>query len=101
MTDPGPPQSRRSFLSELAAGALAAGATPLLLSAAERRHAYTMAARTYQSANDRINLAVIGAGGMGMADGDTALRVPGVKLVAAADCFHGRLTAAEGPPGGG
>lgn len=95
MTDPGPPQSRRRFLSELAAGALAAGATPLLLSAAERRHAYTMAARTYQSANDRINLAVIGAGGMGMADVDTALRVPGVKLVAAADCFDGRLTAAK------
>ncbi len=95
MTDPGTPQSRRRFLSGLAAGALAGGATPLLLSAAERRHTYTMAARTYQSANDRINLAVIGAGGMGMSDVDTALRVPGVKLVAAADCFDGRLTAAK------
>ena len=95
MTDPGLPPTRRRFLGGLAAGALAAGATPLLLSAAERRLAYTMAARTYQSANDRINLAVIGAGGMGMSDVDTALRVPGVKLVAAADCFEGRLTAAK------
>jgi hypothetical protein len=85
MTDLRPPQSRRSFLSKLAAGALASGATPLVLSATERRNAYTMATRAYQSANDRINLAVIGAGGMGMSDVDTALRVPGVKLVAAAD----------------
>ena len=64
MTDLRPPQSRRSFLSKLAAGALASGATPLVLSATERRNAYTMATRAYQSANDRINLAVIGAGGM-------------------------------------
>lgn len=95
MTDPRPPQSRRRFLSKLAAGALATGATPLVLSATERRNAYTMAARTYQSANDRINLAVIGAGGMGMADVDTALQVPGVKFVAAADCFDGRLADAK------
>ena len=95
MTDLRPPQSRRSFLSKLAAGALASGATPLVLSATERRNAYTMATRAYQSANDRINLAVIGAGGMGMSDVDTALRVPGVKLVAAADCFDGRLSDAK------
>ena len=95
MTDLRPPQSRRGFLSKLAAGALASGATPLVLSATERRNAYTMATRAYQSANDRINLAVIGAGGMGMSDVDTALRVPGVKLVAAADCFDGRLSDAK------
>jgi predicted dehydrogenase len=95
MTDPKPPQSRRRFLGQLAAGALAGGATPHLLSAAERRHAYAIAARTYQSVGDQINLAVIGAGGMGMSDVSTALRVPGVKLVAAADCFEGRLTAVK------
>ena len=95
MTDPKPPQSRRRFLGKLAAGALAAGATPHMLSSAERRHAYAIAARTYQSVGDQINLAVIGAGGMGMSDVSTALRVPGVKLVAAADCFEGRLTAVK------
>jgi predicted dehydrogenase len=93
MTNRGSPQTRRAFVGTLAAGALAAGATPSLISAAERRRVRTLAARQYQSVNDQIQLAVIGAGGMGMADVDTALRVPGVRLVAAADCYDGRLEA--------
>ncbi len=95
MKSPGAPQSRRSFVGNLATGALAAGATPKVLSAATRREVHTLAGRRYQSANDQIQLAVIGAGGMGMADVNTALRVPGVKLVAAADCYDGRLEAAR------
>ena len=43
------------------------------------------------SANDRIQIALIGAGGQGMGDTKTALQVPGVKLVAVADCYNGRL----------
>ena len=45
--------------------------------------------------SDRIGLAVIGAGGMGMAGVGTALRIPGVELVAACDIFDGRLDAAR------
>ncbi len=41
--------------------------------------------------NDMIGLALIGAGGRGMSDTGVALRVPGVKLVAVADCYDGRL----------
>ena len=85
------PQSRRTFVGNLASAALAAGATPRILSAAERRDVHTLAARRHQSANDQLQLAVIGAGGMGMTDVDTALQVPGVKLLAAADCYDGRL----------
>lgn len=99
MIDPVAPSSRRHFLGRLAAGALAAGATPHLLSAAERRHVETLTARRHRSANDQIQLAVIGAGGMGMADVDTALQVPGVRLVAAADCYDGRLEAARAKHG--
>ncbi len=43
------------------------------------------------SANDHIQIALIGAGGQGMGDTRTALQVPGVKLVAVADCYNGRL----------
>lgn len=93
MKHPGAAQSRRAFVGRLAAGALAAGATPHLISGAERRDRHVLAARRYRSANDQIQLAVIGAGGMGMADVNTALQIPGVKLVAAADVYEGRLTA--------
>ncbi len=44
------------------------------------------------AANDHIQIALIGAGGQGQYDTKAAVQVPGVKLVAAADCYDGRLT---------
>ena len=46
-------------------------------------------------ANDHIQIALIGAGGQGQYDTATAAQVPGVKVVAAADCYDGRLTHAK------
>jgi predicted dehydrogenase len=43
------------------------------------------------AANDHIQLALIGAGSQGQGDTRTAITVPGVKLVAVADCYDGRL----------
>jgi predicted dehydrogenase len=43
------------------------------------------------SANDQIQLGLIGAGNQGQGDTHVAVQVPGVKLVAAADCYDGRL----------
>jgi predicted dehydrogenase len=43
------------------------------------------------SANDHIQLALIGAGIQGQGDTSFAVQVPGVKLVAVADCYDGRL----------
>ncbi|HEY3625152.1 MAG TPA: Gfo/Idh/MocA family oxidoreductase [Terracidiphilus sp.] len=43
------------------------------------------------AANDHIQIALIGAGGQGQFDTKSAVQVPGVKLVAAADCYDGRL----------
>lgn len=43
------------------------------------------------AANDHIQIALIGAGGQGQYDTRVAAQVPGVKVVAAADCYDGRL----------
>ena len=69
------------------AGTAAVAMTPRLhaLGWAEQEAAKTVAA------NDHIQIALIGAGGQGMGDTRTAMQVPGVKLVAVADCYNGRL----------
>ncbi len=41
--------------------------------------------------NDYLQIALIGAGGQGQTDTRVALQVPGVKLMAVADCYNGRL----------
>ncbi|MDR3676708.1 MAG: Gfo/Idh/MocA family oxidoreductase [Acidobacteriota bacterium] len=43
------------------------------------------------AANDHIQIALIGAGGQGQGDTKVAAMVPGVKVVAAADCYDGCL----------
>jgi predicted dehydrogenase len=78
---------RRSFLRSAGAASavtLAAGKVHALISA------QTEPARPI-AANDHIQLALIGAGGQGQGDTSTAIQVPGVKLVAVADCYDGRL----------
>jgi predicted dehydrogenase len=75
------PDTRRHFLGSAAV----AGLTGSLLG-------QTSPAPSPRSKNDAIQLALIGAGGQGMDDTRFALKVPGVKLVAAADIYQGRLT---------
>jgi predicted dehydrogenase len=47
------------------------------------------------AANDHIQIALIGAGGQGQGDTVNAAMVPGVKVVAAADCYDGCLEHAK------
>jgi predicted dehydrogenase len=47
------------------------------------------------SPNDRIRVALIGAGGMGSEDAKSSQAVPGVELVAVSDIYQGRLIRAK------
>lgn len=48
-----------------------------------------------RSPNDNIRIATLGLGLMGKGDTETALKVPGVELVAVADVYDGRLARAK------
>ncbi len=80
---------RRVFLrgAGLAAAGAAAGNLHLL--------AAPLQEQTARGANDSIQLALIGAGIQGQGDTRVALQVPGVRLVAVADCYDGRLAHAK------
>jgi predicted dehydrogenase len=80
-----PKTSRRDFFTTASAGALVSTLAPSILRSAEGA----------VSANDRIQLATIGLGMMGTTDTNTARKVPGVELVAVADCYDGRLQRAR------
>jgi len=85
-------QTRRAFLGSVTgAAALASGASLRAMS----RSGAQPPARTARGANDRIQVALIGAGGMGTEDAKTASTIDGVKLVAACDLYDGRLEAAR------
>ncbi len=89
--------SRRSFLKKAALGSAALSTLPQLASATSAEK--TVMSRSYPhqtfAANDQINLAVIGSGIQGIYDTSSAIKVPGVKLVAACDLYTGRLTRAK------
>jgi predicted dehydrogenase len=77
--------SRRDFFRTASAGAFVSTLAPSILRPAEGA----------TSPNDRIQVATIGLGMMGLTDTNTALKVPGVELVAVADCYDGRLQRAK------
>ena len=79
--------NRRSFI-RVAGAASAASMFSGRIHALVAPQAETAAPR---SPNDNIQLALIGAGIQGQSDTRFAVSVPGVKLVAVADCYDGRL----------
>src|SRR5258708_10737529 len=74
--------SRRHFLGAAAGSALAA---PLMAQDGSQRR---------PSPNDHVQIALIGAGGMGTGDVNSSLAA-GSKLVAVSDIYQGRLTRAK------
>ncbi len=86
--------SRRKFIKSLAGTALAAS-VPGIIKAAGREREEHFELRNYYGVNDNVNVALIGAGGMGTADAQTCSTIPGVRIVAACDLFDPRLEEAR------
>jgi len=87
-------QTRKQFITKLGMGAMALAGAPTLISANSVPRTTYMLRKPY-SANDNIQIALIGAGGMGSEDTYTALKHEGVKLVAVCDLYTGRLEKAK------
>jgi predicted dehydrogenase len=84
--------SRRKFLQKLGGTAVLLSAGPLSgFASREKMEEYIIAYDREFSSNDKIRIAGIGMGIMGNQDVDSALKVPGVELVAACDLYSGRL----------
>ncbi len=86
------PSSRRNFLrqSVLSAAGLTTG-LPLLANDKSGEMFSILKRSGGFGPGDNLNIALIGAGGMGTQDTITALKVPGIKLVAVCDLYNGRL----------
>ncbi|MBS1621690.1 MAG: Gfo/Idh/MocA family oxidoreductase [Bacteroidetes bacterium] len=88
--------SRKKFLQKITAGIAGAALIPDILKANPGLYSEKgLQLKKYFSPNDTIQIGLIGAGGMGTADANTAITIPGVKLIAACDLYDGRLADAK------
>lgn len=97
MSNINPENSRRSFITNVTKGVIGAAMIPSVITAKDRNRHLEELIRSQRefSANDQVQIALIGSGGMGVADTITCLTVPGVKLVAVCDLYDGRLAEAK------
>ncbi len=85
-------QDRRDFIKKLGlAGSALASAPAILAARGNETPASFMGRKNKNSANDKLQIALIGAGSMGRADLNTALSHTNTELVAAADLYQTRL----------
>ncbi len=87
--------SRRSFLKSVAASTAASTVATTVLADDIHELKPTVEPLRPAGPNDRIRIATIGMGIIGFIDTETALKVPGVELVAACDLYEGRRTHAK------
>lgn len=86
-------QTRKEFIKRIGAGALGVIGAPGMLNAG--MPSTEIMRRENIAANSNIQLGLIGAGGMGVEDTNTALRHSGVKLVAVCDLYDDYLARAK------
>lgn len=85
--------TRRKFLQTLgSSGSLLLAGLPAF---ADHANVRTILSQVKVSANDKVRIALIGSGIIGHYDTETALKVPGVELVAVCDLYQGRLDRAQ------
>ena len=88
--------SRRRFLQQLSNSTLLLSAGPLsALASREKAEERILYYEKKISSNDKVRIAGIGMGIMGFNDVDTAIKVPGIEMVAACDLYTGRLERAK------
>jgi predicted dehydrogenase len=88
--------SRRKFLQQLSSSTLLLSAGSLSsFGSEEKAEERILHYEKKISSNDKIRVACIGMGIMGFNDVNTALKVPGVEMVAACDLYTGRLERAK------
>jgi len=94
-----PKNHRRSFLKKLTTSTALAVGAPIAITKASKGYEPStyldLVKRKAVAANDKIRVAVIGTGGMGIGDANTALMVDGIEIVAACDLYGGRLVRAK------
>jgi predicted dehydrogenase len=89
-------KSRRNFLKKALGTAIITGTAPSLLNARNKIiELPTASPDKIVSANDKVNIAVIGMGIMGFSNAEWSLKVPGVKLLGVCDLYTGRLDRAK------
>ncbi|SKC83060.1 Gfo/Idh/MocA family protein [Ohtaekwangia koreensis] len=97
-------KSRRSFLKKAFGTAIITSTAPSLLSASSSKivalEQQGILEKKY-TANDQVNIAIIGMGIMGFSNAETSVKIPGVKLVGVCDLYTGRLDHAKEVYGNG
>ncbi len=87
------PSTRRKFLQTLGgSGSLLLTGLPAFSGKSDIQ---TLLSKVKVSSNDKVRIGLIGSGIIGHYDTETALKVPGVELVAVADLYQGRLDRAR------
>jgi predicted dehydrogenase len=87
--------TRRDFIEKVSKTMAGVTVFPAIVKAGTSDANIEWLKRERYTANDNVQIALIGAGGMGNADAETCTSIPGVKLVAACDLYDGRLADAK------
>ena len=87
-------KDRRSFIKNLGIAGATAAILPSTLTA-ETKHVNLLNREELYGETKPLKIALIGAGGMGSADTNTALRHKNIELVAVCDLYEGRLDDAK------